>query len=30
MLIIAVTLDIPVNRDRGIGKGAKPHGLDQD
>lgn len=30
MLIIAVTLDIPINRDREIGKGTKPYGLDQD
>lgn len=30
MLIITVILDIPVNRDREIGKGTKPHGLDQD
>lgn len=30
MLILAITLDIPINRGREVGKGTKPHGLDQD
>lgn len=30
MLIIAITLDIPINRGREVGKSTKPHGSDQD
>lgn len=30
MLIMAVTLDIPIKRNREIAKGAKLHALDQD
>lgn len=30
MLIIAVSLDIPINRDKEIEKDTKPYGLDQD
>lgn len=30
MLIITVSLDIPINKDREIEKGTKPHSLDQD